>query len=308
MKNRSLLLLTCMFLLTFPATSSRVLAQGCCAGGAGSPIAGGASQGVLNEKQFEVMSSFQHLSSDKFRSGSEYSEQYFDRYNSNYTYNRLSYGLSKKFTFSMETGYFFNKTQIGLNAADTVMSSGFGDLILFPRYNVWSKSNDSARWEITLGLGFKLPLGSHNDSMLVFTNPVNGRQYFTASPPLVQVTTGSNDLILYGFFLRDFPRKSFQVFAMPLYIRKGWNSLGQKFGDYASLGLFASQNFKNGLALTMQLRADMVQPIQHDPDFDLLALYNIDAASTGSRKLAFLPQVNYSRRGFTFFIQNEFPL
>ena len=48
-------------------------------------------------------------------------------------------------------------------------SSGIGDLIVFPRYNVYNRSANFKRTEIAIGLGLKIPLGAHNDSTVTIT-------------------------------------------------------------------------------------------------------------------------------------------
>jgi hypothetical protein len=40
----------------------------------------------------------------------------------------------------------------------------------------------------------------------------------------------------------------------------------------------------------------------------MLALYNIDVKSTGSRKVFFVPQINYSFKNFTVYALSEIPL
>ena len=292
-------------ILTF---SEYIHAQGCCSGGSGSPIAGGASQGVLSAGQMEVSSNFQYINSNKFKTGNKDTLSLFDNYNSKYLYSKIAYGVTKDFTMSVEAGYFFNKTQIGLNKIDTISSSGIADLILFPRYDVYNRSTEKKKVEITLGLGYKIPLGKHNDSTLVYTNPTTGQQIFTTSPPLVQPTNGSQDIILYGFFFRGFPKHNFRFFSNTVYIRKGWNSLGQKFGDYKSIGLFAGKTFFKSLGITLQLKGEIVNPMQWDKNIDMLALYNIDVKSTGNKKIMFVPQISYSYKSFTVYALAEFPL
>ena len=282
--------------------------QGCCSGGAGSPIAGGASQGVLMNGQFELSSNFQYFYSNRLKSLDKDTIAFVDHFNSNYLYSKLAFGVTKNFTLSVESGYFFNKTQVGIHQSDTIKSSGFGDLIMFPRYDVINRSDSNRRIELCLGLGYKIPIGKHDDSTLVYTNPVSGQQIFATSPPLVQPTNGSHDFILYGFFLRGFPKQNFRVFANTTFIRKGWNSLGQKFGDYASVGLFAGKTFFCKLGVTLQLKGEWIRPMQSDKNVDMLALYNIDVNSTGSKKISFVPQISFSERGFTLFGLYELPL
>jgi hypothetical protein len=298
-----------LFALTvFILFSGKLFSQGCCSGGSGSPIAGGASQGVLLDRQVELATNYQFVSTHKFLSGDRDTAAMFDNFTSNYLYFRAAYGVTKDFTMSVETGYFINKTQIGLDNIDTVSSSGIGDLIIFPRYDILNHTGEKKRTEITLGLGYKIPLGKYNDSTLVYVNPNTGQQYFTTSPPTIQPTNGSNDFIFYGFLYRGYPQKNFRIFSNLLYVRKGWNPLGQKFGDYASIGLFAGKTFFHDLGVTLQVKGEWVNKMKYDKNIDMLALYNIDVKSTGSRKVFFVPQINYSFKNFTVYALSEIPL
>lgn len=298
-----ILLSTLLFLLS---TSTR--AQGCCSGGSASPIAGGVSQGVLRPGQMELGMNYQYTNSDRFKVLDHDTASLFDNLSSNYLYNRVAYGISDKLTFSLEAGYFLNKTQIGLNNSDTIHSSGIGDLILFPKYQVYKHSSERFRTEVVLGIGYKLPLGKYNDSNLVFTNPFNGQEFYSISPPTIQPSTGANDLILYGFFLNEFTKPAIKTFANVLYIRKGWNPMGQKFGDYASISLYAGKTFRNRYNVMLQLKGEHVAMMDYDKNIDMLALYNIDVESTGTRKVFLVPQFSYSWKSLTGFILYELPL
>jgi hypothetical protein len=208
---------------------------------------------------------------------------------------------------SVETGYFFNKTQIALNNRETITSSGFGDLILFPRYTIYNHNTEKTRTEITLGLGLKIPVGKYLDSTVVYTDNT-GKQFFTSMPPAVMPTTGSNDFIFYGFVYRGYPAKNFRIFANALYMKKGWNRLGQKFGDYASVGLFSSKTFFKDFSATMQLKGEWVDQMKWDPKIDMLATYNLDVHSTGGTRLLVVPQLGYSIKSLSFFVLSEIPV
>jgi hypothetical protein len=283
-------------------------AQGCCSGGSGSPIAGGASQGVLQERQFEISSNYQYQGTGRFMSGDSDTTILFDLLKSNYLYGRLAYGVTDRLTMSIESGYFIDKSQYGLERKDTVRSSGIADLIIFPRYSFYTRNTEFTKTELSAGLGLKMPLGKYNDSTVVFVNPKTGRKQYAIAPPTVQPTNGSNDFIFYGFAYRGYTETKFRVFMNMIYIRKGWNPLGQKFGDYMSIGLFAGQTAFKKLALTMQLRGEWIAPMEHHKDLDMLALYNIDVMSTGSRKLFIAPQASYSQGGFLFYALYELPV
>jgi hypothetical protein len=288
--------------------SNGLHAQGCCSGGSGSPIAGGASQGVLLDRQMEIAVNYQYFNTNKFFVKDHDTTATLDNLNSNYLYLRWAYGVTKDFTMSIESGYYFNKTLIGLNKSDTITSSGFGDLILFPRYDIYNHTEETKRTEITIGLGYKIPLGSHNDSTAIGTDFSTGKKVYNTSPPTVQPSSGSHDFIFYGFVYRGYPLKNFRIFANGIYVKKGWNSLGQKFGDYASIGLFVGKTIFKNLGVTAQLKGEWVGKMSADKNVDMVALYNIYVESTGGKKVFFVPQLSYSYKSFTVYALSEIPL
>lgn len=300
-----LILFSSVALLLFSKT---IYSQGCCSGGSGSPIAGGTSQGVLSERQMELNTNFQYISTSKFYAKDKDTTPLFDNLNSNYLYFRVAYGVTKNLTMSVESGYFINKTQNELAGKNPkkYQSKGIADLILFPRYTIYAKNTETKRTEITLGLGFKIPLGKYDDSTYTTTNPFTGHKNYITSPPAVQVTNGSHDFIFYGFVYRGYPEKKFRIFMNALYVKKGWNPLGEKFGDYASIGLFAGQTFFGKLGVTIQMKGEWMGKMQAVKNSD--AFYNVDILSTGGRKILFVPQISYSIKKFTIFALSEFPL
>lgn len=299
---------TLLLLMLTLYTRTTISAQGCCSGGSGSPIAGGASQGVLFEQQAEVAVNYLNTNTHRFFKGDQRIDKLFDRMSTNYLYLRFAYGVSKKLTMSVEAGYFLDKTQIGLKSVDTFHASGPGDLILFPRYTVYSKNTEKHRNEVTIGMGYKIPLGACDDSTLIYTNPTTGKKSYTISPPTIQTSSGAHDLIFYGFFFRGYPAIQFRVFANVLYINKGWNKLGQRFGDYASVGLFASKTLYRKIGITLQLKEEITGKMQYDKNVDMLAYYNVDVHSTGNHKLSLVPQISYTRKKLTVYSLTDIPL
>lgn len=281
--------------------------QGCCSGGSGSPIAGGASQGVLPTKQLELAANYQYLNSGKFLAGSKDTVKLFNRMYSNYLYFRAAYGIYKDLTMSVEGGYFVNKTIREFHNKHDMQSSGIGDLLLFPRYELYNKSTDSSQVEVTIGLGYKIPLGSNTDSTVVYTD-TKGVNYYTTSPPTIQATNGSQDLVFYAFALKGYPKSSLKFFANAFYVKKGWNSIGQKFGDYLSLGLFASKVFDRRYGITLQLKGEWMDKMKADKNIDMLALYNVDTESTGGYKVFVAPQFSYTYKMLTAYVMTEIPV
>ncbi|HRY98562.1 MAG TPA: hypothetical protein P5550_05830 [Bacteroidales bacterium] len=282
----------------------------CCAGGAGSPIAGGTSQGVLQQGQIELNTNFQYIRSDRFYTGSRRADRkYFDRFRSAYQYFRLAYGLSERFTMSVETGNYFVKEEIGLNGdpARTYSSKGIGDLVLFPRYTVMNRVTPSHTTELTLGLGIKFPLGSYNDSTGA-VEPFSGQTYYVTNPQAVQLSSGAQDAILYAFLYRGYPSQGFRVFLSGLYVRKSWNPLGERMGDFASLGLFAGKTFRYRYGLTLQLRAEWMDRMDINSDILMYSYPNYDPEATGYRKVFLSPQLSYTYGNLTGYALVDLPL
>ena len=278
----------------------------CCAGGSGSPIAGGTSQGVLQLHQFDFNTNFQHISTKKFLTGDAQAKNFLDSYKSNYIYNRIGYGVSKDFTMYIETGYFLDKTQVTLNKVQTIKSKGLGDLILFPRVTVINKTKKNKKTELTVGLGYKIPLGKYNDSNRE-VEPFSGEIFYITKPLAVQPTSGAQDFIFYSFFLKDFA--NIRYFANATYIKKGWNPLGEKMGNYLNIGVFASKTIFESLGVTVQVRAEWIDKMKLNKNILLYAYPNYDYLATGSKKIFITPQVSYTyQRKLTGFALVEIPI
>ena len=287
--------------------NTTVFSQGCCSGGAGSPIAGGAATGVLQENQMEISINYQNNSSNKFFAENRDTTSLFNNLNSDYLFFRVDYGLSKKLTLSVASGYFLDKSKIGKDNSDTISSTGVGDLIIFPRYSIYNKTANFKRTAVVIGLGLKIPLGSHNDTTNLGSYGIDNYQM---NPPMLQVTNGSQDLMFNSFFFREYQKSKLRLFISSLYVKKGYNSLGVKYGDYTSVGFFASKTFFYRWGVTAQLKAEKIDQIKvanNIKEWDLLE-YSITPESTGSKKWFFIPQLSYSKKGITVFVTSEIPL
>ena len=288
--------------------------QGCCSGGGSNPIAGGTATGVLQKYQMEVSLNYQNNTSNKFFEGTEEVSQegIYDKLSSEYLFLRTDYGISKKLTLSLATGYHLNKTLSYKDQDTSASTSGFGDLIIFPRYDIYNETKGNIRSEITLGFGVKIPIGSHTDTMKITSD------VWDLIPPTIQLSTGGTDLVFYSFFFREYKKQKFRLFVNSLHIRKGYNSLDEKFGDYTSISLFASKTFFRKWGITTQLKAERIGQIEvrqsklldlivSDQYFGLPNFLDKQKA-TGSKKWLFIPQISYSQSGITVFAKAEIPL
>jgi hypothetical protein len=297
--------------------------QGCCSGGGNNPLAGGVASGVLSKGEIELALSNVYSHSNRFLKGTNPTEPYFEKLNSNYLFFRSDFGISDNLTLSTSLGYFTNRTihefsNVETNEQRLVSTKGIGDAIILPRYKVFNKQKNGITSELDLGLGLKIPIGSHRDSISIghsyFVN-MTGNQPFMDSteiwqtvPPLVQATTGSNDLIAYLFYMHNNKNKRYNLYVSGMYMHRGWNSLGIKFGDFASIGLFIGKSLTKRVNILGQLRGEWIGKISTHDKIDYLATYNIDKYSTGSRVLYFSPQLSYAFKKFNFFTLADLPV
>ncbi len=258
--------------------------------------------------QMEIASTLQLVNTHTFLRGNSSVRDFLDDFHSAYSYSRVGYGLAHDLTLSVEGGYWFNKTQIGINHKDTNASSGIGDLIIFPRYTVYRSGVDGLSNELTIGLGMKLPLGSYNDS-LSHVEPVSGTTYWVRKPLAVQTTTGSTDVMFYAFYFHGNTGKNINFFANALYIHKGWNSLGERLGDFASIGLFASTNIYDMISGVLQVRGEWVDQMQLTKETANYSVLSYDPFSTGYKKVFVSPQISYCyASALTMYVMADIPL
>ena len=305
------LIVLAIFSLLF---QSFAFSQGCCSGGGSNPIAGGTATGVLQKYQMEVSLNYQNNTSSTFFEGTEEVSQegIYDKLSSEYLFLRTDYGISKKLTLSLATGYHLNKTLSYKGQDTSASSSGMGDIIIFPRYDIYNETKGNIRSEITLGIGLKIPIGSHTDTMEIRPD------IWDLIPPTIQLSTGGTDLMLYSFFFREYKKQKFRLFVNSLYIRKGYNSLDEKFGDYTSVSLFASRTLFRKWGLTTQLKGVSIGQLQInqakkdkfelDENYFEKITWEEKRDATGSEKLIFIPQISYTQNSITFFATSEIPL
>ncbi|MCX6290268.1 MAG: hypothetical protein NT126_00710, partial [Bacteroidetes bacterium] len=184
---------------------------------------------------------------------------------------------------------------------------GWGDLILFPRYDVFKKSTLTKKVEITLGLGIKIPVGNPKDTLRQ-VEPFSGKEFYILKPVAIRTTSGAQDIIFYASLFRGFPKSNFRVFSNLLYIKKGWNELGEKAGDYASIGLFAGKTLFENLGITLQVKGEWIDSMKTNSDLLLFGYFNYDPKATGSKKVLLIPQLSYSFKSFSAYVSAEFPL
>lgn len=310
MKRKQILIFIsflCFFLVPDLAISQ------CCSGGSGCTIAGNVSEGVLQHRQMELSSSFQFIHTDLFYKKDKqaaFSERTFDSFSSSYQYFKIGYGITPDFTISFETGYYLGKKETGLdaNSLTTYSSKGFGDILIFPKYNVFNRQIENHQDGMTLGLGYKLPLGAYNDST-GNVEPFSGQIFYVTNPTSVQLSSGAQDVVFYTLLSRRYLREQLSFFVIAYYVLKGYNPNGEKLGNYASIGLFVSKNLLEKIGLGVQVRYEQVQRMKINESVFLFgrpSSYYPEA--TGYKKVFITPQITLTTGQFSVFASSDFPV
>lgn len=303
-------ILATVLLLTSLSFATKSFGQ-CCAGGSGSPIVGASSMSVLQKNQIELNTNFQYIQTDQFYFGDQLSSSStFDSYSSIYEYFKLSYGLTKRLTMSIESGYYINKKEIGKDndEVSSYESQGFGDLILFPRYSVFNISGSNSKTELSLGLGIKIPLGGYNDEK-AWIEPFSGQTYYTVKPTAVQLSSGATDIIYYTLIAHSFIKQKLRVFANGLFIRKGFNPNGEKLGDFGSFSISVSKTFYRYFQLSFQSRYEWTDQMIINEEILMFGRpSNYSPNATGYKKFFVVPQITYSRNDFSIYVSTDLPI
>ena len=285
----------------------------CCSGGSGCTIAGNVAQSVLQKRQIELSSNFQFVQTNLFYKKDKpaaFSERTFDSFESSYQYFKVGYGVTENFTISLETGYYFQKKETGLaeNPLTTYSSQGLGDLLIFPKYNVFNRQIENHHDEITLGLGYKLPLGSYNDSTGNI-EPFSGQTFYVTNPTSVQLSSGAQDIVFFTQLSRQYTISQFSLFANAYYIKKGFNPNGEKLGDYLSVGFFLSKTMFDCLGIGAQFRYEQVGQMKINESVFLFGRpSNYYPEATGYKKVFITPQISYTAGKFSIFAAYDIPI
>ena len=180
--------------------------------------------------------------------------------------------------------------------------------MIFPKYNVFNQLIENHHDEITIGLGYKIPLGSYNDST-GNVEPFSGQTFYVTNPTSVQLSSGAQDIVFYSLLSRRLIRQQLSFFANAYYIRKGYNPNGEKLGDYASVGLFVSKTIFDKVGLGVQVRYEQVERMKINESVFLFGKpSNYYPEATGYKKVFMTPQISFTTGRFSAFASYDLPI
>lgn len=280
----------CIITMLIQINALSVFAQ-CCS--PGSPVGGTSALGVLDKGTFQVFLNYKYGYSDTYYRGDRPTEEDFiDNGNYNYLGSVVAYGLLKRLTLELDIGYMFNKTQnyVPGITPKTLIGRGLTDVNFSTRFNLYR--NLVSDWEVSSGLGIKIPLGkfeqTYQDAIL---------------PPDLQPTTGSFDFFHTLFLYKGFVKKHVRLFLINRIELKRQNRAFYKYGNLYTTSFFTSYSVGVHWVFLMQLRTE-IRARDTRPETGTGLPAQIDDREkiipTGSQKLFVVPQVTYILKSWTF--------
>jgi hypothetical protein len=258
--------LACLFL------KFQLVAQ-CCGGGA--HIGGNIFLGTLGKGYLQFNSNYRESYSQGYMQNDWNSDfKFIKNAYSRHLGVQLGYGITKRLTLDLETGYFLNRTQnfeIG-SYSFSHTGSGLTSVTLAGRFNIFKLKKSELEW--TAGLGVRAPV-SKNRQMK------NGVELSED----VQPNNGSYGIVFRSFLAKEFDNIHANVFLINSISVNSTNDKDYKDGNtYISTLLYGQQIIHN-LTGIIQVRNEIR---------DRAIRYGSEIYSTGGFRFTLVPQINYT--------------
>jgi len=181
---------------------SHYLVAQCCGGGA--HIGGNIFLGTLGKGYLQVNGNYRYSYSQGYMQKDGPSDfSFVQNAYSNHSGLQLGYGITKKVTLDLETGYFINRTQnfeIGPYKFSHT-GSGLTSLTLAGRFNIFKLKKSELEW--TAGLGLRVPYSSEPLTL-------NGVELSED----VQPNNGSYGIMFRSFLAKEFHKNEANLFVI----------------------------------------------------------------------------------------------
>ncbi|MCW3075967.1 MAG: hypothetical protein JWO32_576 [Bacteroidetes bacterium] len=273
-----------IFLLTFIYFCGK---SQCCGGC--NPIGGNTNQGTLPKYMLQVNSYFRNATSQGYFEKDHPSDfKFVKNGNSNFIGLQVGYGITKRFTADIETGYYLNRTQNFEIYGSSFRLNGYGGsaVTLTGKYNFIKDTVHD--FEFTAGIGVKVPWG-------IKPMVVNGVELSED----VQPSNGAFGIALRSFLFKEFDHGDVKIFLMNTLTFNGTNPKEYKEGNTYISALFLSKRLIKNLTGICQVRNELRERAYRQ---------NTPVTSSGGIRFVFIPQLNYSiKQKFNFSVLYELP-
>jgi hypothetical protein len=308
-----------LFALVLFISVSGLYAQ--CFSSTGNPIGGNANMGVTNKNMLRLSGFYKHAYSGKYFHGDQLSvnEGHITADYAVYNYMALmaSYGLTKRMSLELSSGYFLNKTKM---FESPMTGSGFSNLVVSSKYAFYK--NPVKRIEITGSLGGKIPLKSEEEKLQSATIEI-------PKHPDVQSCLGNYGAIAQIYVIKENSFKGLRYFFISSYEHNfpsidGYFDLRQfNFGNSLNTAVFVTKHLHMPPAFSwLSENWTAIAQIRHEHKFqnqkrslNMMTDGNMEygeweyVKNSGSDVLFFCPQLNYTlAKKLNLSVQADIPL
>lgn len=247
---------------------------------AGVPLLNSMNTSSVNQSQWVLNLTYEHHVMNKLYSGSdEVNDETNRRRETNSTIMQADYGINKVWSVSAMLSYVDHQREIGRSNNSFSSTSGLGDGLMLVKYTP-QKIDLFSKWEYSLGVGVKIPLGEDNatQSGIILSEDM-------------QPSSGSYSALAWGYLGYAFEQSAqTQIFVSSNYSLNQENGRNYANGNEFNIGLGLSYTMKEKWGVVAQLRYRTTQADERNGnsipntggewiDFNPSAQYRIDHKS-----------------------------
>ena len=278
------------------AACTQLYSQACCSGG--TPLLGSLELPAAQKNNGQLMLTYNYNSLTDLIDNTRKLDDDTRKRTTHSFILESSYGINYRLSVTTIFSFIQQERRIFLagqeNPSDILTSNGIGDAMVLLKYNLLSLE-DGKKSIVTLGAGPKFPIGSS-------TTTDNG----ILLPADMQSGTGAWDMVLWGYYYKDFLPKRFNFFATASFRLTGRNvryktlgdEQGYKFGNEMVAKLGTSYRSEKVLDYSLVFQYRSISPDE----------YTVPIPSTGGKWIDVVPGLNVRfKEQFAFRLSSELP-
>jgi hypothetical protein len=241
---------------------------------AGVPLLNSMNSTSVDQNQWFLNLTYEHHEMNKLYSGSDEFNDETNRKRETDSYIiQVDYGINKVWSVSTMLSYVDHEREIGQSNNSLSSASDVGDGLILLKYTP-EKINLFSKWEYSIGVGVKIPLGENNATQ----NSIKLSED-------MQPSSGSYSALAWGYVGYAFDRSAqTQIFMSSNYTLNQENDRNYANGNEFNIGIGASYTMKENWGFVAQLRYKTTKADERNGD----AIPN-----TGGEWIDFIPNVQY---------------
>jgi hypothetical protein len=271
-------------ILMFCLISFEAYSQCSCIGGAAvgglTPVGGTVNIGVLREGFFRSTAFYRYSGGENYFRGDIPAEKgIIDSYHIQYLGLVLGYGISNRFTIEAELGAFPQKYQD--YKLYSLSGGGMSHILISGKYNLYY--NVKSEFEVTIGIGGRLPLVTHDENL----------------PQHILPSTGAYGIALQAFLHKGYKDHGLRFILIHRTDINSENNSNYKYGTGFYTSFYTAINIVDELTGILEIRNEY-----RTKDEFMGEIYD----DSGGNIFVISPQLNYVISDFNISVLFDYPI